>query len=116
MGGMDRPPDSRTAAAILHAYTAFSTRAGRIGFLSPVEYVYNPIQYCRAPFTEYVCRYATGRRRVLFLGMNPGPWGMAQTGVPFGEVGLVRDWLHIQETTVGHPAREHPRVPVRGFS
>ena len=23
--------------------------------------------------------------------MNPGPWGMAQTGVPFGEIGLVRE-------------------------
>ena len=25
--------------------------------------------------------------------MNPGPFGMVQTGVPFGEVEAVRSWL-----------------------
>ena len=34
-------------------------------------------------------------KRVVFLGMNPGPFGMAQVGVPFGEVAAVRDWLRI---------------------
>ena len=47
--------------------------------------------------------------------MNPGPFGMAQTGVPFGEVRLVRDWLGI-ETEVGKPAREHPKRPIEGFA
>ena len=27
------------------------------------------------------------------MGMNPGPFGMAQTGIPFGEIGMVRDWM-----------------------
>jgi single-strand selective monofunctional uracil DNA glycosylase len=47
--------------------------------------------------------------------MNPGPWGMAQTGVPFGEVAAVRDWLGISEP-VDRPGREHPKRPVEGFA
>jgi Uracil DNA glycosylase superfamily. len=62
----------------------------------------------------YLARYAEGRKRVVFLGMNPGPWGMTQTGVPFGEVSAVRDWLGISGE-VRAPGLEHPRVPVRGF-
>jgi single-strand selective monofunctional uracil DNA glycosylase len=46
--------------------------------------------------------------------MNPGPFGMAQTGVPFGDVAMVRGWLGI-EGAVGRPAREHPARPVLGF-
>ena len=46
--------------------------------------------------------------------MNPGPFGMAQTGVPFGEIAAVRDWLRI-ECEVGKPARQHPRRPIVGF-
>jgi len=46
--------------------------------------------------------------------MNPGPFGMAQTGVPFGEVASVRDWLGIR-TAVGKPALEHPKRLVAGF-
>ena len=83
-------------------------------FGPPVEYVYNPLEYAWQPFESYANLYGRGRKRVLFLGMNPGPWGMAQTGVPFGEVAHVRDWLGIQET-VGKPRREHPKRPVQGF-
>jgi single-strand selective monofunctional uracil DNA glycosylase len=39
---------------------------------------------------------------------------MAQTGVPFGEVHLVRDWLGL-EAPVGKPVHEHPKRPVEGF-
>jgi single-strand selective monofunctional uracil DNA glycosylase len=46
--------------------------------------------------------------------MNPGPFGMVQTGVPFGEVEAVRDWLGLAGP-IGKPRREHPRRPVRGF-
>jgi single-strand selective monofunctional uracil DNA glycosylase len=76
--------------------------------------VYNPLRYAREPFERYLTRYAGGRKDVVFLGMNPGPWGMAQTGVPFGEVAAVRNWLGI-EGRVEAPEVVHPRVPVRGF-
>jgi single-strand selective monofunctional uracil DNA glycosylase len=79
-----------------------------------VACVYNPLEYARRPHAIYVARHAGSRKRVVFLGMNPGPFGMAQTGIPFGEVGHVRDWLGI-EAPVGRPRRPHPRRPVQGF-
>jgi single-strand selective monofunctional uracil DNA glycosylase len=83
-------------------------------FSSPVTHVYLPLDYARRPHESYLQRYGTGRKRVLLLGMNPGPFGMAQTGVPFGEVAAVRDWLGLEEP-VGRPANEHPKRPVEGF-
>lgn len=83
-------------------------------FAPPVTHVYNPFDYARAGWERYLERYGRGRREVVLVGMNPGPFGMAQTGVPFGDVGHVRDWLGI-EAPVGRPADEHPRRPVQGF-
>jgi single-strand selective monofunctional uracil DNA glycosylase len=79
-----------------------------------VSHVYNPLDYAWEPHRCYLERYGGGRPEVLLLGMNPGPWGMAQTGVPFGDVPLVRDWLGI-EAPVGRPTREHPKRPIEGF-
>ncbi len=59
-------------------------------------------------------RYGGGPKEVLLLGMNPGPFGMAQTGVPFGDVTMVRDWLGIV-AAVAKPPDEHPKRPVLGF-
>jgi single-strand selective monofunctional uracil DNA glycosylase len=84
-------------------------------FAAPVAYVYNPLGYAWAPHRQYLERYGAGHREVLLLGMNPGPFGMAQTGVPFGDVAMVRDWLHI-EATVGAPVREHPKRRIAGFA
>jgi single-strand selective monofunctional uracil DNA glycosylase len=79
-----------------------------------VEAVYNPLAYAWRPHRLYLERHGARRSRILLLGMNPGPWGMAQTGVPFGDVSMVRDWLGIQGA-VGKPDSEHPRRPVEGF-
>lgn len=84
-------------------------------FGSPVAYVYNPLEYARKAHAEYIRRYGRRQRAVILLGMNPGPWGMAQTGVPFGEISFVRDWLGINEP-VGKPDREHPKRPIVGFA
>lgn len=83
-------------------------------FTAPVSYVYNPLLYARAPHEAYLKRYGKGRHEVVMFGMNPGPWGMVQTGVPFGDVPSVRDWMGI-EAPVGKPAEEHPARPVLGF-
>jgi single-strand selective monofunctional uracil DNA glycosylase len=40
---------------------------------------------------------------------------MAQTGVPFGDVPSVRDFLRV-EAPVGSPAAVHPKRPVAGFA
>ncbi len=83
-------------------------------FAAPVAYVYNPLDYAWEAHCQYLRRYGAGSCQVLLFGMNPGPWGMAQSGVPFGEVGLVREWLGIG-AAVGKPAREHPKRPVQGL-
>lgn len=84
-------------------------------FSTPIVYVYNPLIYARESYECYIQRYGSVRRKVLLLGMNPGPWGMAQTGIPFGDVTMVRDWLGI-DTPVGKPPREHPKRPILGFA
>jgi single-strand selective monofunctional uracil DNA glycosylase len=85
-----------------------------LAFRPPVTHVYNPLVYAWAPHEAYLLKFGGTRKRVVFVGMNPGPFGMVQTGVPFGEVAAVREWLKI-EGPVGKPKREHPRRPVRGF-
>jgi len=87
----------------------------RYRFVRPVSHVYNPLEYAWKPHARYLERYGRGHKEVILLGMNPGPWGMAQTGVPFGEVNFVRDWLGINEP-IGKPKREHPKRPVAGFA
>ena len=81
---------------------------------SKVGCVYLPTDYARLPHEKYLKEFGGGRKRVLFLGMNPGPWGMAQTGVPFGEIPAVRDWMGISGK-VEKPDPEHPKRPITGF-
>ncbi len=86
----------------------------RLRFSEPVACVYNPLIYAREAHERYLRTYGAAPKRVVFLGMNPGPFGMVQTGVPFGDVSAVRGWLKL-ECQVGRPARQHPRRPVVGF-
>jgi single-strand selective monofunctional uracil DNA glycosylase len=89
-------------------------RVDVLRFGAPVACVYNPLDYARQPHEEYLAKYGQGTKRVLLVGMNPGPFGMVQTGVPFGDVSAVRHWLKL-EGHVSRPAREHPKRPVLGF-
>ncbi|MEM6506380.1 MAG: uracil-DNA glycosylase family protein [Planctomycetota bacterium] len=65
--------------------------------------------------TQLTCRVGGRKLSVLFLGMNPGPWGMAQTGIPFGEVAAVRDYLQLT-AKIKKPRHEHPKRPVEGLA
>jgi single-strand selective monofunctional uracil DNA glycosylase len=87
----------------------------RLRFTAPVTHVYNPLDYAWEAHAQYLERYGGAPKEVLFLGMNPGPWGMAQTGVPFGEIGAVRDWLVI-DAEIRRPANEHPKRRVMGLA
>jgi len=87
----------------------------RLRFAAPVSHVYLPLDYAAAPHEEYLQRYGQPTRPVVLLGMNPGPFGMAQTGIPFGDVTMVRDWLGVQGP-VGKPGSENPKRPVTGFA
>lgn len=90
-------------------------RVARLGFAGKVACVYNPLEYARECHEQYLERYGRRRGVTLLLGMNPGPFGMVQTGVPFGEVGVVREWLGI-DGQVRRPGREHPKRPIQGFA
>jgi single-strand selective monofunctional uracil DNA glycosylase len=110
-GGRPRSARSRLVAGS----RALCARVAALRFAAPVAHVYNPLAYARVPHERYLRRYGLGPREVVLLGMNPGPFGMAQTGVPFGDVVMVRDWLGIRGP-VGRPRREHPARPVLGFA
>src|SRR6188768_1279806 len=105
----------KKAASLREISRRLATRVSGLRFAAPVAYTYNPLLYARAPHEAYLERYGQGPKECLLLGMNPGPFGMAQTGVPFGDVGMVRGWLEI-EGAVTKPAREHPGRPVSGFA
>lgn len=107
---------SRTATQMLESAAATLIDAtGSLPFTAPVACVYHPLRYAWEVHQDYLRSFGAGRSgRILFLGMNPGPFGMVQTGVPFGEVAAVRDWMGLK----GHvqvPAGTHPRRPVQGF-
>ncbi len=95
--------------------THLSGEVSQLQFASPVTHVYNPIEYAARPHHLYLERYGNAPRDAILIGMNPGPFGMAQIGVPFGEVTMVRDWLGIHGP-VGKPLIEHPKRPIVGFA
>lgn len=83
-------------------------------FGPPVSHVYNPLAYAKAPHERYLTKFGGLGAQVLLVGMNPGPFGMAQTGVPFGEVSLVKNWLGVTGQVL-RPADEHPKRKIVGF-
>ena len=99
---------------LVEIHRALGRGVDRLRFAAPTTHVYNPLVYAWAPAKSYLERFGRGRKEVVFLGMNPGPWGMAQTGVPFGEIDHVRDWLEI-DGAVGKPPIENPKRPILGF-
>lgn len=92
-----------------------SRNVEKLTFAPPVAYVYNPLAYAREPHEQYLTQWGKPPKRALLLGMNPGPFGMAQSGVPFGDVGMVRDFLRIGGR-VKRPPHEHAKRPVEGFA
>jgi single-strand selective monofunctional uracil DNA glycosylase len=109
------PPATPVARALLDAARDLSAELAPLRFSPPVAHVYDPLQYAWAPYEAYVRRFGGSARRIVLLGMNPGPFGMMQTGVPFGEVAAVRDWMGI-DAPVGQPADMHPKRPIQGFA
>ena len=105
---------SSTSRQLVAAAGELSAQVDRLKFKRPVTHIYNPLAYAWAAHERYLQKFGGGKKRVVFLGMNPGPFGMAQTGVPFGEVAAVRDWLKIF-ALVSQPAKVHPKRPVQGF-
>lgn len=103
-----------TSDALIIAAQRLRDAVDKLKFASPVTHVYNPLDYAWRAHEIYMRHYGDTPKRVIFLGMNPGPFGMAQTGIPFGQISAVRDWLGI-EAKIDKPKREHPKRPVLGF-
>lgn len=106
---------STTAERLIAAARELSASLTNLRFASPVSHVYNPLTYAWSAHADYLCRYGNDKKRVVFLGMNPGPFGMAQCGIPFGEVNVARDWLGI-DAPIGTPAVLNPHRPVEGWN
>ena len=80
-----------------------------------VDAVYNPLAYAWEPHRAYL-ELASGRgAKTLLLGMNPGPHGMGQMGIPFAATSVVRDLLKITNLDVGQPRTPHPKRPISGL-
>ena len=99
---------------LLEASEILALETDKLSFKGKVFHVYNPLIYAREAHNDYINKYGNGKKRVLFLGMNPGPWGMAQTGIPFGEITYSKNWLKI-EGTIFQPKRSHPKRPIEGW-
>lgn len=105
--------DSRSAD-LIRVTGQLADAVDALNFAAPVAHIYNPLRYAWPSHRQYLDRFGWAPGRILLLGMNPGPFGMAQTGIPFGDVGMVRDWMGIS-AAVSPPARQHPKRPIQGF-
>ena len=100
---------------LIQSSQELSNKISKLSFGEPTAYVYNPLEYAWAIHEQYLELSGIGKTKVVFLGMNPGPFGMAQTGVPFGEIPAVRDWMGLSGE-VKKPIPEHPKRPVDGLA
>jgi len=110
-----RPHNSECSSELIRAAKRLCAEADRLKFAAPVTHIYNPLSYAWATHEAYLRKFGGTPKRIVFLGMNPGPFGMVQTGVPFGEISAVRNWLRI-EGPIGKPVAEHPRRAITGFA
>ena len=100
---------------ILELYSSLSSQVDKLEFSEPVVNVYNTLDYAWNGFESYVDKFLNESAKNIFLGMNPGPWGMTQTGVPFGEVNHVKYWLKLENIKINKPEKEHKSYPVEGL-
>ena len=107
--------DSEYYRAVLRASERLSDAVDALDLEPPLTHTYNPLRYAWSGHRRYLERFACSRKKILFMGMNPGPFGMAQTGVPFGEIKMVREWMGIEEN-ISEPEITHPKRPVEGFA
>lgn len=103
-----------TVSELIKAGRILADELRPLRFSDPVTHTYLTLDYAAAGNEAYLEKFGGGRKRVLMLGMNPGPYGMAQTGVPFGEVAAVRDWMGLSPK-IGKPADEHPKRKILGM-
>jgi single-strand selective monofunctional uracil DNA glycosylase len=102
------------ADQLIIAGKELSNKVDGLEFSEPTTHIYNPLSYAWKAHEAYIRKWGNSPKKVLFMGMNPGPFGMAQTGIPFGEIEHVRDWVGVC-SEVDKPQREHPKRLIEGF-
>ncbi len=102
------------ASELITAGRELADELRQLRFSDPVSHTYLTVDYAADGYESYLKKFGNSKKRVLMLGMNPGPYGMAQTGVPFGEIAMVRDWMGLNPK-IGKPASEHPKRPITGM-
>jgi single-strand selective monofunctional uracil DNA glycosylase len=108
------PTRGELIQSLTKAAKKLSNATGKLSFSEPVTHVYNPLEYAWNSHKNYIEQYAQPTARILLMGMNPGPWGMAQIGIPFGEISAAKDWMKLSGS-VEKPKKEHPKRPIEGF-
>ena len=63
----------RIAGELLAAASRLRHELRGLRFGPPVSHVYDPLDYARRGYESYVRAFANAPKRVLFVGMNPGP-------------------------------------------
>ncbi|KAI4467078.1 single-strand selective monofunctional uracil dna glycosylase [Holotrichia oblita] len=107
-------PEEIPAKLLKHA-NGLNEKLRNLSFNKPVEYIYNPVEYAFDMYEAFIRKFCNEEKKILLLGMNPGPWGMAQTGIPFGEIKMVKEWYRI-EAKINKPAIECPDRPIMGLN
>lgn len=99
----------------LKATKTLNERFQELTFNEKVETYYNPLTYALPVHEAYLNKFGNEPKQAFFLGMNPGPWGMAQTGIPFTDPYIARDWMDLPQKSVGTPKNEREDRPVKGW-
>ena len=104
---------------LIHSAASLRDDVGPIGRRlvseGSVDVCYNPLNYAWDAHEAYLRRMGGGGARTVILGMNPGPHGMGQMGIPFAATSVVRDLLGITGIPVNQPEVVDPRRPVVGL-
>ena len=103
------------AGALIKASRRLVQQCALIEFPEDINLIYNPLEYAAAPYEEYLTKFAATPKKNIFIGINPGPWGMVQTGIPFGEVNAVKNYLKIKKAPQT-PMTMNPVLPILGQS
>ena len=105
-----------TVEALIAAAQTLSTKCDqaikKIEENSEVDHATNPLDYAWPHHVQYLEQWGGLGARVLLLGMNPGPWCMAQTGVPFGATDVAQQFLGIEPRALLTPPNAHPKRPI----
>lgn len=100
---------------LIYAARELCAAVDRLSFAPPVSHRYNPLAYAWAPHELYLRRFGASLKKLVFVGMNPGPFGMVQCGVPFGEIDAVQGWMGISAPILP-PLVVNPKRPIEGFA